>query len=500
MNSIKLTELYEAMIDDIFELLKLEIPILSEDSLKDHKKVQAFESMKVIDKKLFCISQIIRSEYIKDYNTKNIKEKIGEFLDNLNNSNFFDNDNNSIVDNNDILLVYGILCGISIIFQKNNISILSNLNFDNYTNFKKLVMSINRNNEEFNNYYKKRFTKFNNTTKNKDTIYLDWVQLLLRNDINKIIAPKQKKKINESKKDNVIENEKDITSLESKNTEEITINNNNSLNKENENANNESSLVISGNLSISSQNNSEENDEIDDINYEELEKALANNNNKPILKAFKTLQKKINKLEKNQLFLFHEVSILHNCRDISKSIFFYYYQYITKEIKEEDPFNRLKIILNSLKNKNDEMSKKMAKFLRLIFFINRYCNKVLHRKIENETKKYIEKEVKKAEMPFMPAFSFDQCLESLSIFLNGIYEKKEIQIILKEVYLEYCRDKGLEIIFDSDKEVISLEDEKISFSFNGNDVLDIKKHLKSISLGRLKFDELCNEKNWDLIN
>ena len=146
------------------------------------------------------------------------------------------------------------------------------------------------------------------------------------------------------------------------------------------------------------------------------------------------------------------------------------------------------------------MSKKMAKFLRLIFFINRYCNKVLHRKIENETKKYIEKEVKKAEMPFMPAFSFDQCLESLSIFLNGIYEKKEIQIILKEVYLEYCRDKGLEIIFDSDKEVISLEDEKISFSFNGNDVLDIKKHLKSISLGRLKFDELCNEKNWDLIN
>ena len=505
MNAIKLTELYEAMIDDIFVLLNLEIPILSEDSLKDPKKVQAFNSMKVIDKKLFCINQMIRNEYIKDYNIKNIKEEIGQFLDNLMNSNFHEYENNSIVDNNDILLVYGVFCGVSIIFLKKNLSIMSNLNFDIYTNFKKLLMSINKDYEQFNNYYSKRFNKFKNISKNKDTVYSDWIQLLLRKEINKVLAPKPKiNKINEGQKDNTIFNEKDIISLDSKNTEQITINNNNSLNKGNEiksNTKNENSLVISGNLSSSSQYNSEENNENDNINFEELEKVLTDNNsNKLILKALKTLQKKINNLEKNQFLLFHEISILHNCRDISKSIFFYYYQYITKEAKEEDPFNRLKIILNTLKNKDDEVSKKMEKFLRLIFFINRYCNKVLHRKVENETKKYIEKEVKRAEIPFMPAFSFDQCLENLSIFLNEIYERKEIQIILKEVYLYYSRDKGLEIIFDMDKEVISPENGKISFLFNGNDVLDIKKYLKSISLGRLKFDDLCNEKNWDLMN
>ena len=78
----------------------------------------------------------------------------------------------------------------------------------------------------------------------------------------------------------------------------------------------------------------------------------------------------------------------------------------------------------------------MGNFLRLIFFINLYYNKVLHRKIENETKKYIEREVKKTEILFIQTFRFDQYYDSLSLFLNGIYEKKEIQRILKEVYIE----------------------------------------------------------------
>ena len=56
----------------------------------------------------------------------------------------------------------------------------------------------------------------------------------------------------------------------------------------------------------------------------------------------------------------------------------------------------------------------MGNFLRLIFFINLYYNKVLHRKIENETKKYIEREVKKTEILFIQTFSFDIYFDSLS--------------------------------------------------------------------------------------
>ena len=248
------------------------------------------------------------------------------------------------------------------------------------------------------------------------------------------------------------------------------------------------------------QYNFEENDENDEINFEELEKNLTGNSNKLILNALKKLEKKINKLEKNQSLLFHQISKFQYCRDISKSIYFYYYQYITIQGNEGDPFKSLKFILNELKNKDDEILKQMGKFLRLIFFINLYCNEVRHRKFENETQKNIEREVKRVEIPFMQEFSFDQCFDNLSIFLNGIYEKKETQMILKEIYIEYCSDKGLENIFDIDKEIISLQNEKISFSFNGNDVLGIKNYLKTISFGRLQFDELCNKKNWEVIN
>jgi len=186
MNTIKLTELYKLMIDDIFELLNLDIQILSKDFLEDSKKVQAFDSMKEIDKKLYYIVQMIQGVYIKDYYMNKIKRNIGEFLDNLKISNFYNNECNWKVDYNDILLVYGIFCGISI---------MTNLLYiDNYPNFKKLVMSINKDYEQMNNYYSKRFNKFKNTSKNKDVVYSNWIQLLLRKEINKVITPKQKKK------------------------------------------------------------------------------------------------------------------------------------------------------------------------------------------------------------------------------------------------------------------------------------------------------------------
>ena len=126
--------------------------------------------------------------------------------------------------------------------------------------------------------------------------------------------------MNESQKDKSKEIGKDITNLDSKNTDEKTIII--ILKKENKiNFNlNENLLVISGNLPSISQYNLKENDENDEINFKELEKTITGTSNKVLLNAIKILQKKVNKLGKKQSLIFHQISQFHNCRDISKSI------------------------------------------------------------------------------------------------------------------------------------------------------------------------------------
>ena len=215
-----------------------------------------------------------------------------------------------------------------------------------------------------------------------------------------------------------------------------------------------------------------------------------------------SINKKIDELQNMQLLFYHHISLLQNARDTSKSIYYYFYEYFVSKDKKKI-FERLKEIFLKIKKEEDDNIdlQKMKKFLKFIFFLNKYNNKILHRSMSTCMEKLLNKISEKKEYPFMPGFTFKQTFDSLCFFLNKLCKDEQVQIILKKVYDEYSSDrKNLAEIFDDEKIVIVPKNGKINFLIEENEIKQIQAYLEKIKLREKNFDVLCDMTSWQIKN
>lgn len=221
---------------------------------------------------------------------------------------------------------------------------------------------------------------------------------------------------------------------------------------------------------------------------------------------YESLQQRIDLLEKHQALLYNQIALYQTSRDNGKSIFFYLYKYFELN-GDRNLFDKTKKIFQYLdsKDKTDKLTQtqKIAlnKFLKILFFVNRYHNKILHKQLKTKTLKLI-KEIQKRDKNFsvFPDFNYNQFIESIKYFIENVQINEEIQAVLYDEYENYSLDKGLGAIFDSKKEVITSENETILFKIKKEEVDEAINYLNSVKIKDSTLEDLCDMTTWDKSN
>ena len=233
---------------------------------------------------------------------------------------------------------------------------------------------------------------------------------------------------------------------------------------------------------------------IDNINKELLE-SKANSEN---------LLERVDRLEKHQVLLYNQMALYQNARDSGKSIFYYLYKYfgLNGKIKL---FEKTKEVFNYLDAKNNDNSKLseyekiiMKKFLKIMYFINKCNNKILHNLFTSQTKSMI-KDIQQRDKGFIvfPEFSYKQFMKSMKYFIENSKNNKEIQLALCDAYNTYLIDNGLESILDKNKECISKENDTIIFKIKNEEIDQAINVLNKIIIGDESLESLCDKTTWD---
>jgi hypothetical protein len=226
------------------------------------------------------------------------------------------------------------------------------------------------------------------------------------------------------------------------------------------------------------------------------------------------LNKRIQKLEINQLLLYHQISMFQTSRDIYKSIFYYYFEYLGLNRICKTNFDKLKAIMDYIVEKDEnkmksmqylnspilqqDLKQKLGKYFKLHFFVNKVINKIVHRNFEDEKKRIIEEQKDNELLPLIPSFDFDQCFNSLIYCIENTSKNKQMQTVMSIVYEQkYINDEDLESIRDDKEEVIKKDENGISFLINKNEIEYIRNYFKSIKIGDETFAKKCNDKTWD---
>ena len=147
----------------------------------------------------------------------------------------------------------------------------------------------------------------------------------------------------------------------------------------------------------------------------------------------KTLSEKVQKLEVNQLMLYHQISLYQNSRDMYKSISYYFYDFLNLKQVQTTNFGKTKAIIQYLENTDKEkekeminngsisidenMKKKITNYFRFHYFVYLTTNKIIHRNFTESQKKILEEQKDNDLLPLLPNFDFDQCFNSLEYSL-----------------------------------------------------------------------------------
>ena len=213
-------------------------------------------------------------------------------------------------------------------------------------------------------------------------------------NIEKEISKNNITNATKEKNKEIIEKEtEDSSDDKNKSINQNTISSNNSINNENETTNRNNDSDKNKNLSndIATENKldapsldlaikSEKNNLIDlckniasqnpEINqlinilsskFTSLENKITQNNEE--ISALKTknetLSERVQKLEVNQLMLYHQISLYQNSRDMYKSISYYFYDFLNLKQVQTTNFGKTKAIIQYLENTDKEKEKEM---------------------------------------------------------------------------------------------------------------------------------------------
>ena len=227
------------------------------------------------------------------------------------------------------------------------------------------------------------------------------------------------------------------------------------------------------------------------------------------------LNKRVGKLEINQLLLYHQISMYQTSRDIYKSISTYFFEYLELKKLCINPFEKLKAVLDYTKEKDvnklktmqynatkiipDEIKTKLLNYFKLHFFLNKVSNKIVHRNFSEEEKRILKEQNNDDNlMPLIPDFDFDQCFDTLEYFIENNAKNNQIKKAMEIVYDEkYIKDQNLGPIKDIEGEVISRDENGIHILYNKEDLKDIRTYFNGLTIGDKSFVKLCNDKLWD---
>ena len=224
-------------------------------------------------------------------------------------------------------------------------------------------------------------------------------------------------------------------------------------------------------------------------------------------------EERINRLEKNQLLLYNQISLYQSSRDIFKSIYYYYFKYLDFAEAHLTNFDKLKKIIHFLQGTDDNKSniktenvltkeKKITliKYFKFHFFISRLCNKILHRNFNESQKKIIEEKKIEDLLPLIPNLDFIQCFDSLKFFIENGTKNQQMKEALKFVYENhYKNDSKLEEIKDEKGDAFVVDENgDFNFVISGKDIEDAKKYFQSLIVLKEPFIDMCNKKLWDL--
>ena len=234
---------------------------------------------------------------------------------------------------------------------------------------------------------------------------------------------------------------------------------------------------------------------------------IVNNELKETKKNSEELSKRFDLLQKNQALLLTQISLYQNSRDNGKSIFLYLHKYFGLE-ESQTHFEKTKQVFNYLEQKDDTSkitrSQKfiLKKFLKIMFFVNRYHNKILHKQLKSTTKSLIsEVQKKNKDLPSVfPEFNYKQFMVSLKDFIKDFSKNQEIQLALNDVYDNYSKDTELGPIFDKDKEAISLVNKEIEFKIENKEIDEAINFLNNLKIDGETLESLCDKTSWDKSN
>ena len=503
MQKKTLSGLYEVFINDLYDSCQKYKEGIFNSILKIYENETYWKEVDETKRKLFVFQSYMENKKIITY--PYYKAIIRKFLDSLIDNDIYREDSVDF-DENDIYLCYGLIAFNILAHQFYEINIeIFNLD-ENFSNYKKFLENNGIDINEKKSIYEKKFVIFKNLKKPQN-LYKDWLNILFKKNLDSIkIHPKKKKKKIKSRpiiqitedglKEEIIQQDNEISTNEdeddNKSKEINDIKNNDS--NQNKIVNEESEDIIEEeeqvNTSLGKISDSDE-------TKLKLEKEI-----ELLKKENISINKKIDELQNMQLLFYHHISLLQNARDTSKSIYYYFYEYFVSKDKKKI-FERLKEIFLKIKKEEDDNIdlQKMKKFLKFIFFLNKYNNKILHRSMSTCMEKLLNKISEKKEYPFMPGFTFKQTFDSLCFFLNKLCKDEQVQIILKKVYDEYSSDrKNLAEIFDDEKIVIVPKNGKINFLIEENEIKQIQAYLEKIKLREKNFDVLCDMTSWQIKN
>ena len=369
-------------------------------------------------------------------------------------------------------------------------------------------------------------------------------------NIEKEISKNNITNATKEKNKEIIEKEtEDSSDDKNKSINQNTISNNNSINNENEiiNCNNDSDKNKNLSNDIATENKldapsldlaikSEKNNLIDlckniasqnpEINqlinilsskFTSLENKITQNNEE--ISALKTknetLSERVQKLEVNQLMLYHQISLYQNSRDMYKSISYYFYDFLNLKQVQTTNFGKTKAIIQYLENTDKEkekeminngsksidenMKKKISNYFRFHYFVNLTTNKIIHRNFTESQKKILEEQKDNDLLPLLPNFDFDQCFNSLEYFIDNNAKNEQIKKAMKYVYENiYVNDNNLEKIKDENHEIIENNENGVYIKIKKEDIIEVRNYFKSIKMEKEDdFIDLCNKKTWD---
>ena len=222
-----------------------------------------------------------------------------------------------------------------------------------------------------------------------------------------------------------------------------------------------------------------------------LEKDNIIDNMKEDISKLSKLSVRVSVLEEHAVLFYNQIALYQNSRDDGKSIFYYLYKYFGLT-DDDNLFHKTKRVLKYLNEDTDTdkitMYQKLVlkKFLKIMFFLNFYHNKILHAEILSSTKEVLNNIQKKdnKHFPIFPEFNYSQFINSFKFFIHNTIKNEEIQAVLNDAYNDYCsKYPTFGAICDKNEQTIYKNGNTIKFKIEEKEIDDAIDFLNNIKIG-----------------